>query len=385
MYEWRSEHVTKKVAVIGAGIVGATASYFLSKEENIDLTVFDHGKGQGTKASAGIISPWLSRRRNKKWYRMVRDAAAFYPDFLHQVLEGQNIPDSVYNQVGTLLFKSKPEYLDEMLDIGLKRREEAPEIGDLKILSADEIRQKISIYDGQEGAVWASGGAKVDGGNLVDLLMEKVSVNGGRMVDEKADLKPLSDGSYQVTSESVDDVFDQVVLANAAWLGLTLEPLGYEVDVRPQKGQLAELQLDETTKNWPVVMPEGESDIIPFEGGKVVIGATHEDNMGYDLELDKSKVRSMIHSANEVFSDRLTEDKVVNYRVGTRAYTSDYAPFFGFVPGMDNVVAASGLGSTGLTAGPLVGKILAELILGQKPSLPLEDYPIENYIQKADQ
>lgn len=373
--------MTIKVAVIGAGIVGASASYYLSQENNIELTVFDEGTGQGTKASAGIISPWLSRRRNKKWYRMVRDAAAFYPVFLSNVMSGEPIPRSVYNQVGTLLFKTKPEYLEEMLEIGLKRREDAPEIGELSILSPEEIREKCPIYDGEESAVWAAGGARVDGQQLVNLLLDKVTANGAQFVQERAEISVLEDGTYEVTSDRFKDTFDKVVLANAAWLGQSLEPLGYEVDVTPQKGQLAELDLPYTTNNWPVVMPEGESDIIPFDDGKVVIGATHEDEMKYDLELDKALVHSMVESAQSVFSDKLTIESITNYRTGTRAYTSDYAPFFGFVPGLDGVVAASGLGSTGLTAGPLVGKILYELITDLNPSLALEDYPIENYIQ----
>ena len=48
-----------KVAIIGAGIVGSTAAYYLSKEAQVDVTVYDHGVGQATKAAAGIISPWF--------------------------------------------------------------------------------------------------------------------------------------------------------------------------------------------------------------------------------------------------------------------------------------------------------------------------------------
>ena len=43
----------KKVAIIGAGIVGATAAYYLSKEADLEVTVFDHGQGQATKGSSG--------------------------------------------------------------------------------------------------------------------------------------------------------------------------------------------------------------------------------------------------------------------------------------------------------------------------------------------
>ena len=50
--------MTKSVAIVGAGIVGTTAAYQLSKK-GIAVTVFDVGVGQATKAAAGIICPWL--------------------------------------------------------------------------------------------------------------------------------------------------------------------------------------------------------------------------------------------------------------------------------------------------------------------------------------
>lgn len=374
--------MSAKVAVIGGGIVGSTAAYFLSKENDWDVTIFDEGIGQGTSASAGIISPWLSRRRNKKWYRMVKEAAAFYPVFLNEVMNGKQIPSSVYNKVGTLLFKKKYEYLEETLEIGLKRREHAPEIGELKILSPEEIKDKFPIYENTKSALWAEGGARVDGGELVHLLVEVSKKQGARFIQEKAELSVVDKATYQVKSNSVDETFDKVVLANAAWLKESLEPLGYEVDVRPQKGQLAELFLEnQQTNDWPVIMPEGEKDIIPFDDGHIVIGATHEDEMEFDLTIQKDLLDGMVEEAINEFSSEFKDAAILNYRSGTRGYTSDYSPFFGKVPQLNGVVAASGLGSTGLTAGPLVGKILAEIILGKETSLPLEDYPAEKYIQ----
>lgn len=43
--------------------------------------------------------------------------------------------------------------------------------------------------------------------------------------------------------------------------------------------------------------------------------------------------------------------------------------------------AVSGLGSTGLTAGPLLGKVLSDLIVGKELALDPEKYPIENYVK----
>lgn len=51
----------------------------------------------------------------------------------------------------------------------------------------------------------------------------------------------------------------------------------------PQKGQLRDYWLAQDMEAYPVVMPEGEWDLIPFAGGKLSLGATHENDMGFDL------------------------------------------------------------------------------------------------------
>ncbi|MDY4511571.1 FAD-binding oxidoreductase, partial [Streptococcus hyovaginalis] len=96
-----------KVAIIGAGIVGSTAAYYLSKESSVELTVFDDGLGQATKAAAGIISPWFSRRRNKAWYKMARLGADFYPEMIAD-LTSDGFDTSFYKQVGIYLHKKTP-------------------------------------------------------------------------------------------------------------------------------------------------------------------------------------------------------------------------------------------------------------------------------------
>lgn len=370
------------IGIIGGGIVGCSAAYYLARHPHVNVTIYDTGIGCGTTASAGIISPWLSRRRNQAWYRLVRAGARFYPIFLSDVLAGNPIPESVYRQVGTLLFKSTPAYLEEMLDIGLKRRTEAPEIGELAILSADKIRQLIPIYDQSANALWAEGGARVDGQALIQLLQKAIKAHGGLFINEKATLHTdTKTSSYQIKTINTTKQFDNIVLANAAWMKDTLTPLGYAVDLRAQKGQLAELHIDtHDTASWPVVIPEGEGDLIPFAHGKIVIGATHENDQSFDITPDPRLLDPMILAMSQNFSSQLTTDQIISYRIGTRAYTSDFAPFIGRLPGHDHIVAASGLGSTGLTAGPIVGKCLAELLLDTPVSLNISDYPISRYV-----
>ena len=362
----------KKVAIVGAGIVGATAAYYLSKETDVEVTVFDHGYGQATKAAAGIISPWFSKRRNKAWYKMARLGADFYVDLLADIEKtGQKV--DFYQRSGVFLLKKDDSKLEELYDLALQRRDESPLIGELAILDQAAASSLFPGLKGFERLLYASGGARVDGQLLVSRLLEASQV---KVIKKEVSLKPLSSG-YQIDNQ----MFDQVILSTGAWLGHILEPLGYEVDVRPQKGQLRDYQVDLDMASYPVVMPEGEWDLIPFPGGKLSLGATHENDMGFDLTVDKNLLQQMAEAANS-FYPSLKGAVLSGERVGIRAYTSDLAPFLGQVPNLSGVYTASGLGSSGLTTGPIIGYHLAQMLQGRSGVLDPADYPTERYIKK---
>lgn len=362
----------KKVAIVGAGIVGATAAYYLSKEADIEVTVFDHGYGQATKAAAGIISPWFSKRRNKAWYKMARLGADFYVDLLADLEKtGQKV--DFYQRSGVFLLKKDDSKLEELYDLALQRRDESPLIGELAILDQAAASSLFPGLKGFERLLYASGGARVDGQLLVSRLLEASQV---KVVKKEVSLTPLLSG-YQIDNQ----MFDQVILSTGAWLGHILEPLGYEVDVRPQKGQLRDYQVDLDMASYSVVMPEGEWDLIPFPGGKLSLGATHENDMGFDLTVDETLLDQMVVAASP-FYPALAEAISSGERVGIRAYTSDFSPFFGQVPNLSGVYTASGLGSSGLTTGPIIGYHLAQMLQGRSGVLDPADYPTERYIKK---
>ena len=360
-----------KIAIVGAGIVGSTAAYYLSKEKDVEVTVFDHGLGQATKAAAGIISPWFSKRRNKAWYRMARLGADFYQE-LTSNLENDGYDTSFYDQSGVALLKKDDSKLDGLYQHAETRLEESPIIGELSIKDASDLPE----FTGFDRYLYASGGARVEGAELTATL---INASGFEKVEGPVTLSSLDNGSYEINGQT----FDKVILACGAWLGQTLEPLGFEVDVRPQKGQLRDYFFEGMdTGKLPVLMPEGELDVIPFAGGKISVGASHENDKGFDLTVDEAILEGLEEEAKTYFPD-LSTAKSISERVGTRAYTSDFSPFFGQVPSLSGVYAASGLGSSGLTTGPIIGYHLAQLIQDKELTLDPLNYPIENYVKRV--
>ena len=369
----------KKIAVIGGGIVGATASYYLAKAGH-RVSVFDSGTGQATAAAAGIICPWLSRRRNKKWYRLVSEGAAFYDKLLAD-LASDGFKTDAYSRCGALILGQSADYIQEVHDRALERREQAPQIGNVAILKGHALKKILPPLTNAEIALYVGGGARVDGRELTKTLLQAVNHFGGSIHKETASLAIDDDSILAVLTPDGPQKFDAIILAAGAWLPHLLRPLGYKVDVRGQKGQLIVLQSESNDpQNYPVIMPQGEIDLLPFGNGKTVVGASHENDKGYDLQPDASVTDPMLEQAC-TWLPHLKDAEPIEIRVGTRAYTSDFSPFFGSVPGLENCFAASGLGSSGLTSGPLIGYLLAEMAQGKESTLPTEDYPVKAYVK----
>ncbi|MHC5268190.1 NAD(P)/FAD-dependent oxidoreductase [Enterococcus sp. LJL98] len=365
----------KKIAIIGGGIIGLTLANYLDNTQ-FQVTLFDDEVGQATKASAGIISPWVSKRRNKKWYELAKDGAAFLP----KLVSDFQLDTTIYRPSGSLILRKEQE-LDALYALAETRKSDAPEMGDLTLLTKEETHQALPLLKAVP-ALRISGGGRLDGQAYLQHLKKRATARGVQTITARASLTKKQN-AWQVTTTSQNKHFDQIVITAGPALKPLLEPLDYQVDIRPQKGQLLEFQTDlHASTHWPVAMLDGEADLIPFENGKILIGATHENEGMWDLTPTKAAFEQLWqHSQTFLTNPEQWLQFPYRYRVGTRAYTSDFAPFFGAVPNDPTLLVASGLGSSGLTVGPLIGYLLAQKLNQDLWDVAHYQKPIETYIQ----
>jgi glycine/D-amino acid oxidase-like deaminating enzyme len=343
----------EKIVIIGGGIIGMTLANYLDTTK-YQVTVVDDSTGQATKASAGIISPWLSKRRNKRWYQLAKDGAAFF----EKLAQDFSLTPDIYQRSGTLIIRPENQ-LSALAQLAEERRQAAPEIGEVSYLSPEETQQALPLLKPLP-ALKISGGGRLDGAAYLTFLAERARNNGVVFIQGKATLH--KEKNWVVTTADEKILADAVCLTAGPGIGQLLEDI-YQVDVRPQKGQLLAFELPKTTESmdWPVAMLEGEGDLIPFANGKILLGATHENDGGWDLTPTEAAKQQLLTGIGSFLAE---PDKLfaapMTVRVGTRAYTSDFAPFFGPLPSEQGLVVASGLGSSGLTTGPYIGYLLAE-------------------------
>lgn len=366
----------KKVIVIGSGILGASTAYQLAKMGAEVLIVDRQDKGQATDAAAGIICPWLSQRRNQSWYQLAKKGAHFYPELINE-LKHEGETETGYAQVGALSIHEDIEKIKKMIERAHTRKEDAPEIGDIIQLDEQETYEHFPLVEGYH-SVKISGAARVDGRALRDALLRSAQRNGAILIhgDAKLQYKDNHVTGVTVGTQSYDS--DVVVVCAGAWAHEVLKPLGMNFKIHYQKAQIMHLKVldQEDTGTWPVIMPPSDQYLLAFDKQKIVIGATHENEVeGYDTRVTPGGMQEILVKGLSV-APGLANSKFEEIRVGFRPFTPGFLPVIGAFPGWEGLIGANGLGASGLTMGPFIGKQLAKLALGIELDIHISDYDI---------
>ncbi|MGM1047374.1 MAG: NAD(P)/FAD-dependent oxidoreductase [Bacillota bacterium] len=374
----------KKVIVIGSGILGASTAYQLAKMGADVLIVDRKDKGQATDAAAGIICPWLSQRRNQAWYQLAKAGARFYPELIKE-LKSEGETETGYAQVGALSIHNDVEKIRKMDERAQLRKVDAPEIGEITQLNEKETHQRFPLLTEDHHSVHISGAARVDGRALRDALVRSAQRNGAVLIHGDARLQYESTRVTGVTVGAKNFSSDVAIVCAGAWANQLLQPLGIHFKVSFQKAQIMHLQVPgrQDTGTWPVVIPPTDQYLLSFNNQKIVIGATHENEIeGYDTRITAGGIQEILNKGLELAPD-LANSTFQEVRVGFRPFTPGFLPVIGAVPGWDGLIAANGLGASGLTMGPYIGSQLAKMALGMALDIDINDYNIRKAMDES--
>lgn len=371
------------IIIIGAGIIGTTTAYKLAKR-GVNVTIIDrHDEGQATDAAAGIICPWLAQRRNQAWYHLAKNGARIYPELIEELKEDGE-ENTGYERVGAIGLNTIDKRLQAAHERVLKRREDAPEIGEVTLLDEDEtIRMFPLLQPNTYQSIHISGAARVDGQALRQALLSGAIKYGATFIEGSAKLLYKNNAVTGATVNGQTFEADLVITTSGAWMSELLSPLGIDFAVKPQKAQIIHLRVLESTNSWPVIMPPNNQYILPFDQHQVVIGATHESEAGFDKRVTAGGVHEILSKALDV-APGLAHSKIENIKVGFRPFTPGSLPVIGPIPNINGILVANGLGASGLTTGPFIGIQLAKIALKETYDIDLSLYDVKFALLKEN-
>ncbi len=127
------------------------------------------------------------------------------------------------------------------------------------------------------------------------------------------------------------------------------------------------------TANRPVVLPRSRHYLLSFDDSRVVVGATREDDSGFDHRVTAAGMAEVLGKALSVAPGPAGATHVET-RLGFRPTGPDVRPPLGAVPQAAGLVVVNGLGASGLTIGPYTGSVAARLAHQVDPGIGLAPY-----------
>jgi D-amino-acid dehydrogenase len=361
------------IVIIGSGILGASTAFHLARMGR-EVTVIDAGlDGRATAAGAGIICPWVSGVDDPAFYRLYTEGGEYYPEVIAALTEAGETATG-YRRVGAMLVSDDAAELTWIERMARQRM--VPAMVEVRRLSAVQAQDLFPPLRSGLGGVFVAGGARVDGRAMAAALLRAAERLGASMVRGQAALTVENGRVVGVDVGGVGQriLADRVIVTAGAWTDPVLRALGLDVGVEPQRGQIVHLRLEGVpTQDWPVILPPGSHYIVPFDGGRIVAGATRETGAGFDYRVTALGQAEVLHEALSI-APGLGAATLLETRVGFRPAPAALRPSLGWVQGIEGLAVGTGLGAAGLTIGPFAGRLLAGMVTGQVDLMDLAPF-----------
>lgn len=370
------------ICVIGAGIIGAATAFHLVEGGARDVFVIDAGEPLSgtTPAGAGFVARFGAdhNRRIGVWTIPLQDYGLAFYRGLHESGADLEFADN-----GNLVLARTPSMLDTLAE-GIARHPQA--LPGTRVLDADGAADVLR--GAVDPAAVAGGVFMPEGIQLTTALAQQEII---RRLEEAGTVEfhwlTAATGVHVVDGgvrgvETSDGVVDAstVVFAAGAW---TPALLG-SVDRRlPLVSMVATRFVSEPaglSPHMPTVQcPElglwlrELRGAFSWGGGFAyrLLSALEEGGLefGYGRPVSSELIDAQ-HAYQEQVAEvfpavsGLSTDEIIQ---GVPVYTVDGGLYIGEVPGIDGLWALAGDSESGITHGPGMGKLVAQLIMGEAP------------------
>lgn len=413
----------KKVVIVGAGIVGLSAAYYLNKA-GIDVTIIDSTDGSDNcsygnagyvapshlipLASPGIISqglkwmmsssspfyiqPKLSRdllrwgwlfkkastnKKVKAAIPVLYDLTTQSQSLYEEIMAEENI-EAGYQKPGLLMICQTQEALKHEIELV----EVAQSYGlEASVLSRDETeKMDPSVKYNMSGAVYFG----CDGWMTPNVFMEQFKtllVKNGVKIDFKTELQEISIKGNKITEFITDRgsyQADDFIIAAGSWSPHLAKKLKIDIPLQPGKGYSFNIEKPSVSPKLPSILVEGRIATTPMLNGLRIAGTM--EITGVNHAINMKRVNGIINSVKEAIPDFENYDfSKIKPWAGLRPCTPDGLPYIGRPASFENLQVGTGHAMLGWTLGPITGKMLSQNILGQTSSIKSELLSVDRY------
>jgi D-amino-acid dehydrogenase len=220
------------------------------------------------------------------------------------------------------------------------------------------------------GAVYFPLDCHLDPGRLMATLRRRVAERGADLAwgTTVTGWRVRGDRVNAVATNRGEVSADEYVLAAGAWSSAMARDLGVRLPLQAGKGYSLTLEHPPRQPRICSILTEARVAVTPM-GAALRFGGTLELT-GLDLRVDRARVRGIVRSIPQYFPDFSREDfDDVPVWSGLRPCSPDGLPYVGRCARYQNLSTATGHSMMGVSLAPVTGRLMAEILSGETPSL----------------
>jgi len=409
----------KKVAVIGAGIVGVSSAEWLRRDGH-QVTVIDRlAPGEGTSfgnggvlARCGMVpvpTPGIFKKAPKmllspeqplflRWSYLIRlmpwlrEYLSYSTDaHVQKIADGLTplLEDSV-NEHLALAQGTKAEAFVQTSDYIFLYQDRSGFENDSYVWS---LRQKhgfdgiamdradLQDNDPALGDRYGFGYKMTDHGHITDpggyvkTLARHFEGQGGKIVQSDVSAVQSSEDGTTLAFNGTEEKFDKVVIAGGAWSAKLAEQLGHRVPLETERGYHIHYRGTSIKPPCPYMVADSKFVATPMSDGLRTAGIVEFG--GLDAPASKAPIELLERGLRKLYPDIEFEDK--SEWLGHRPAPADSLPFLGASPTHPAVYFAFGHHHIGLTAGPKTGRMIADMVSERLPNVDIKPYRVDRF------
>lgn len=409
--------MSKKVIIIGGGIIGLCSAYYLQKEGHqvtiVDQSNLDSG---ASYVNAGYLSPShiipLSApgvmKKGLKW--MFNKSSPLYIkprldlDFLKWTLAfnkscnaahvkkaipaikaisllSQDLYDDIkrdenfsfhYEKKGLLMLCQTNKALEQEIQTASLAKTEGL---DAKEINLEELKHlEPNALLNVKGATYYKCDFHTTPHEFMNEMKVHLKAKGVVFyINEKVqDLDVKNEKILAVKTDKQLLNADEVILSAGSWSSFLSKKLGLKLLLQAGKGYRINTE-KETGISIPAILTEAKVAVTPMNGFTRFAGTM--EIAGINHNINKTRVDAIAKAASRYYPEiNLTSEEKSNAASGLRPVSPDGLPYIGKSSKCKNLTIATGHAMMGWSMGTATGKLVSEIISEQKPSLELANY-----------
>jgi sarcosine oxidase subunit beta len=378
MKNWKK---TAEVAIIGGGIMGVSAAYYLAKRGISDVVVLE--KDLLAQASTGLSVGGIRQQfSNPVNIRLSQESVRVYEHF-----EEEFGADIRFRQVGYVFLAQEEETWNDFLSgVETQRKHEAP----VEVLSPEDIKHLWPYLnvDDLKGGTFGPKDGYADP-YLAAMGLANSARKLGVRIEEKTRVTGISIEVGRVRGvETVKGSISAPAVVNVAgpWAGEVARMAGHNLPVKPYRRQVFMTKsFDAIPKPVPMIIDQDVTFYFRGEEPGIIMGMSDPDEpSSFNLNVDRDFLEKVIEAAIRR-APVLEKAEILRGWGGLYTITPDDNPIIGEAPGVEGLFSAIGFSGHGFQQAPAVGLILSQLILDGQTNFNLKPFSYDRFGKKEQE